>query len=184
MRQQALAEELTAYEQYFNAFMQLHDLPTEWFAVSDHVAIKCANAADYTETCSELAGMTNSEGVWELGLDGRLLGSAGLAEPITFGDHAFGWIEIMQPRPGKEISKAFVEHTEFLYADFASVTAALDAKGIAYELQENPGHRWINIPIDTNGREVKINDKLLADVVAAEKSDGTLHPHKPRKEAV
>jgi hypothetical protein len=176
LRRPSIDLELATYEQAFVAFKEANNLPDAWFEVPDHFAIKCADRADYDQTCDELEIMADSEGIWELELDDRLLASAGLANPVTLAGYRFGWVEIMQPRPGKESAAGFVEHTEFLLPDFAEIMTALEEREVAYELQENPGHRWLNIVIDAHGREIKINDKLLADVVAAEKTEGLLSP--------
>lgn len=174
MSQDQIENEIKEYEKSFNSFLSKYELPTEWFLVADHVAIKCADRSDYTNTCQIMSSKTR-EGVWEIELDGRSLGSAELESPIYIGEHMFSWIEIMQPRPGKESAHGFVEHTEFLFADFDHVVDILNQKNIPYELQENPGHRWINIVIDDQGREIKINNKVLAEVVKWELQEGRLH---------
>ncbi|MCB9822987.1 hypothetical protein H6800_01795 [Candidatus Nomurabacteria bacterium] len=161
------------YEQSFTSFINVNNLPKEWFSVPDHIAIKCADGKDYVKTCRELSHMTKN-GIWEIDLDSRFLGSAELINSINFGEYGFSWIEIMQPRPGKETKEGFVEHTEFLFTDFNTVKNVLDRKNIAYELQENPGHKWINIVIDNYGREIKVNDKVLSDVVKWELEKGHL----------
>ena len=165
---------LNAYALAFESFRAGNQLPAEWFAVSDHFAIKCADAGDYEETCDVVASLADEEGVWQIELDGRYLASAGLASSVIVAGEAFSWVEIMQPRPGKETAEGIVEHTEFVFPDFAQIMHVLDTKNIAYELQENPGHRWVNIPLDKHGREIKINDKALADVVKTEKAEGLL----------
>lgn len=164
------AKELSDYEQAFVAFVDANGLPSEWFEISDHIALKCADVEGYARACAEIEG-----GVWEIELDGRLLGSAQLTSPLTVAGYRFNWIEIMQPRPGKESDAGFVEHTEFYVDDFDMVTQWLTEQAIAYELQKNPGHRWINIVIDDQGREIKLNNKVLADVVVWERENGHLH---------
>lgn len=173
MRLGTLQQELRLYEESFGRFLHTNALPGEWFSAPDHVAIKCANEEDYVATCSEIRDQT-LDGVWEIELDGRFLGSAQLTESIKLAGYNFSWIEIMQPRPSKETDKGFAEHTEFLFKDFGTVQQKLEELGIAYELQQNPGHRWINIVIDELGREIKINDKVLADVVTWERDQGHL----------
>jgi predicted metalloenzyme YecM len=174
MKLASLQAEMDVYDSTFHRFVSLHQLPAEWFLEPDHVAVKCADKDDYTDTISSYEAHTDEEGIWELSLDGRLLASAGLARPVTLAGHAFSWIEIMQPRPGKETAKGFVEHTEFYYPDFDSASTVLQERGIGYEIQRNDGHGWINIPIDGSGREIKLNDKALADVVIWERAQGLL----------
>ena len=173
MKMDQLSKEFAIYEESFSSFRKQHSLPDEWFEIPDHVAVKCADGRNYAQLCNELSEMTVN-GVWEIELDGRFLGSARLHEPIHLLDYNFSLIEVMQPRPGKETDFDFVEHTEFLFADFAAVQAKLEQIEIEYELQENPGHKWINIVIDDMGREIKINNKVLADVVVWEREEGNL----------
>lgn len=161
------------YEQSFTSFISVNNLPKEWFSVPDHIAIKCADGNDYVKTCEELTHMTKN-GIWEIDLNSRFLGSAELINPINLGEYGFSWIEIMQPRPGKETEIGFVEHTEFFYPDFNVVQDFLKQNSVPFELQDNPGHKWINIEIDNSGREIKINDKVLSDVVKWELEEGHL----------
>ncbi len=106
-----LQDGLDEYEQAFSVFVQTHDLPVEWFAVPDHFAVKCVSADNYNQTCGQLAQLADTEGVWELDINDRMLGSAGLANPMMLAGYEFGWVDIMQPRPGKETAFGIVEHT-------------------------------------------------------------------------
>ncbi len=169
-----LGGEVKKYSDAFESFVGGYDLPIEFFKQPDHFAIKCADEIDYLETCQELATEINGDGMWELSLDNRLLGSAQLAGKLLLGKFAFGWVEIMQPRPGKETNIGFVEHTEFYFPDFFAAEEVLKQRGIDYTHQENPGHAWLNIVIDDQGREIKLNDKPLAEVVEKERDQGLL----------
>lgn len=167
--------EQSQYNTSFQSFRSRFPLPEEWFAFPDHFAIKCANEPDYQLTCEELSQEVNSNGIWEIEMDNRLLGSAKLAGAVTLGGYDFQWVEIMQPRPGKETDSGFVEHTEFLFPNFEEILSTLKELGIEAELQKNPGHSWINVVIDSMGREIKFNDKLLEDVAEDEQRQGKLH---------
>lgn len=169
-----LQEEMQKYHEAFTAFANGYKLPQHLFKTPDHFAIKCADELDYLETCAELADEVDDGSLWELSLDERLLASAQLAETVSLGGFGFSWIEIMQPRPGKETEVGFVEHTEFYFPDFFAAEEILKQRGIEYSQQENPGHAWLNIVIDDNGREIKLNDKVLADVVSLEREQGLL----------
>jgi hypothetical protein len=61
---------------------------------------------------------------------------------------------------------------EFLYPRFDAITSVLGYAKVAYELQQNPGHSWVNIVINSDGQELKLNDQLLGDVVVEEIADG------------
>ena len=177
-----LGEELRLYSDAFVSFTAGYQLPKELFERPDHFAIKCANELDYLETCQEMATEVGSDGLWEFALDNRLLGSAKLAGTVALCGKGFTWVEIMQPRLGKETDAGFVEHTEFYFSDFFAAEHILKQRGIDYSHQENPGHAWLNIVIDDKGREIKLNDKPLADVVLWEREQGLLQPVKTENE--
>lgn len=167
-----LGEEIIAYETAFNDFCNGYDLPKEWFKRPDHFAIKCADADDYQQTVAFLGKeLVKPESLWEITMDQRKLASAQLASRVSLGDFRFEWIEFMQPRPGKELEKGFVEHTEFVFPDFFEVKRVLHQRGVGadqYEEQGNEGHAWLNVVIDEAGREIKFNDKPLEQVVTEE----------------
>lgn len=165
---------LNRYERTLNDFVEGFGLPRDLFQHPDHFAIKCASEIDYIQTCDVLSGEVNGDGIWELNIDNRLLASAELVGRISLSGSYFSWVEIMQPKPGKETESGFVEHTEFLFPDFFVVTELLKNRGIDYTVQENPGHKWVNVLIDDHGREIKFNDKLLSEVVVRERADGLL----------
>ena len=175
MKLAAVEQSIVDYEQAFTTFCDAYQLPKTWFLRPDHFAVKCANEIDYLETCTEFTNEVDASGIWEISMDDRLLASAKLSGKTGLAGYGFGWIEIMQPRPGKELESGFVEHTEFLFPDFFTIQKVLDLRGVDFELQRNPGHSWLNVPIDDSGREIKFNDQLLADVVVVERENGKLH---------
>lgn len=174
MKKNQFNKELSLYSESFLAFVAAHRLPNDLFKMPDHFAIKCANKHDYIETRQLFSEQEVNGGIWELPLDGRLLATAQLVGSVSINGYDFSWVEIMQPRPGKETEVGFVEHTEFYVSDFSAVEELLKQKDIYFERQHNPGHAWINIVIDEAGREIKLNNKLLADVVVWEKAQGML----------
>lgn len=169
-----LEQELQLYQEAFESFIHGYRLPEDFFKQPDHFAIKCADELDYLETCQEVAAQVGAAGIWELSINNRLLGSAQLAGRTSLAGFDFGWVEIMQPRPGKETDTGFVEHTEFYFPDFFAAEHVLRQRGIDYSHEENPGHAWLNIVIDNKGREIKLNNKPLAEVVIWEREQGLL----------
>jgi len=169
-----IEKDLDVYGESMKRYMDAFQLPKSWLRNPDHFAIKCADELDYLETCQSLEKEVSKEGLWEISLDDRLLASAKLGGKVALGGFNFEWIEIMQPRPGKETKEGFVEHTEFFFPDLYEVLRVLEQCGADATLQKNPGHEWVNLVIDDFGREIKFNDKPLADVVAAERSEGVL----------
>lgn len=166
--EQAIAD----YAESLRAFVDEHELPSDWFKVPDHIAIKGANAADFEAIMNSFKPLANQLSYIEM--DGRRLGTAQIISPITIGTFgSVSWVEIMEPRPEK-VGKDVVgmEHMEFYYPHFDEVKAALTERNIPFEQQQNPGHAWINIVINNSGQELKINDRLLADAVTEEIQKG------------
>lgn len=175
MKTATLQKELEKYEMSFTAFVDEHSLPAEWFAHPDHFAVKCADRDDYIATYRLLSNVADKEGIWAVDMDGRSLASAKLASRFLLGGFSFEWVEIMQPRPGKETASGYVEHTEFVVPDFTAVEKVLQERGIPFEHQANPGHAWINVVIDDDMREIKFNNLPLEKVVEIEMNEGKLY---------
>lgn len=181
-----IKKSLDVYEQHFVDFARQYDIPNDFFLESDHFAVKCASEMDYLETCQEI-GSVISGPLWEFEEGGRLLASGMLKGGAEIGGEQlrgrylrirpFKWVEIMQPRPGKETDEGYVEHTEFLYRDHFAVEAMLYARAVeGTERQSNPGHAWVNVPISSDGLlEIKFNDRVLADVVDEERMLGIVN---------
>lgn len=153
-------------------FIAKHELPDEWFLAPDHVAIKGENSAGFEDMLEQLRPMAVRMTVIEM--DGRRLATAELKHSLSV--RSFGvvdWVEIMEPRPEK-VGKDVVgfEHMEFYNPDFDAIRSVLDDRGIKYEMQQNPGHKWVNIVINDSNQELKLNDRTLADVSAEELSNG------------
>ncbi len=157
------------YQESFERFKTEYQLHEKWFARPDHIAIKCADEIDYAMTVQEWMPHADSDGLWEIGLDGRYLASGHLANGLMVADIAFDWLEIMQPRPGREQEQGYVEHTEFIIDDFRVVWNGLVSRGVPnIDMQDNPGHKWINILIDEK-RQIKFNDTSLEEITANER---------------
>ncbi|CAN5457855.1 hypothetical protein BH10PAT3_BH10PAT3_6850 [soil metagenome] len=108
-------------------------------------------------------------------MDGRRLATTQLTGTMLVG--AFGevsWVEIMEPRPAK-VGKDVVglEHMEFYYPHFDRITDVLKKNMISYEVQNNSGHAWVNIVLNNQRQELKLNDKSLGKTVQGEIADGT-----------
>lgn len=170
-----IRDTLGAYDSTYARFVEQHKLPPQsWFSNPDHFAIKCADFNDYTETIETVQREFDVEGMWQLKMDDRMLASTHLMGKVTVSGAEFSWIEVMQPRPGKESEHGFVEHTEFVHPDFNVIKSSLQKCGVEFTLQQNSGHKWINVVMDEDGREIKFNDKSLADVVVEERSRGVI----------
>lgn len=159
-----------AYAQAIESFCTEHELPSEWFAQPDHLAIKCKDAADFDATIEVWLPQAAEFSYVEL--NGRRLATALLLEPITVGNlGSVEWLEIMEPRPEKVGADTVgIDHMEFAFADFETAREVLDEKDIDFEDQQNPNHSWLSIL--ANGHEFKLNDRVLADIVEEELSSG------------
>jgi len=146
-------EQIKSYATALSKFATLHTLPDQWFKTPDHLAIKGADSEDFTR----LVGFwrPHSFQITAVQMDQRRLATAQLNGGINIG--RFGeikWVEIMEPRPEKVGHDVVgVEHMEFYYPNFDEVRLILDDRKVAYEMQENPGHKWINIKINAGDKQ-------------------------------
>lgn len=166
-------EEIEQFAETLQLFIDKYELPEKWFKTADHLAVKCADALDYVFRMEEL--MPDAAQASEIVMDKRRLAALRLTSPVPVGNLGeVSWLEVMEPRPEK-VGKDVVglEHMEFYYPDFDEVTELLAKLGVAYELQSNPGHSWVNIVLNEKGQELKLNDRLLGETVAEEIDNGT-----------
>jgi predicted metalloenzyme YecM len=164
--------QIDEYAQELQNFIARQELPDGWFKTADHVAVKGADAAGFEALVEHFRPL--SERISCVDMSGRRLATAQLKQPVIVGTlGAVSWVEIMEPRPEK-VGKDVVgfEHMEFLFPDFSAVQAILDEKHIAYEMESNPGHSWVNIKLNERGQELKLNDRLLGDAVTEEIQSG------------
>lgn len=168
---QSFEQQVADYAAALHSFRAGHDLPAEWFAEPDHIAVKCAGAEDFDAALEQW--LPRAESLSYIWLNGRRLATAQLLGPLAVGEEGeVSWLEIMEPKPekaGKDV--VGVDHMEFMFADFAAVTALLRERDVVFEHQENPSHRWVSI--DMYGHELKLNDLPLAAVVPKEIAEGT-----------
>lgn len=159
-----------SYEHVFEEFRLAYKLPPQWFRAPDHFAVKCASSADYESTLTTIQSEFSPLGMYEAEIQQRRLGSAVLAGRVGMGEISFGWVEIMEPKPGAIVAEGFVEHTEFYMPDHFELQRVLDMRGVeGVRLQDNGAHGYVSFPIDDQGREIKFNDRPLVDVIKQEK---------------
>lgn len=165
-------DEIYRFISVLDKFIDNYELPNEWFVAPDHLAIKCADALDYAFRIEEL--IPDASQTSEIVLDKRRLAALKLVSPIDLGNNRqLLWLEVMEPRPEK-LGKSLIglEHIEFIFPDFEKVIELLNNRKIKFTLQQNLGHAWINIVINQSGQELKLNDRLLSDIVAEEIAKG------------
>lgn len=168
-------EEIERFAEELEGFIGRYELPEKWFKVPDHLAIKCADGLDYVYRVEEL--LADAHQASEIIMDERRLATMELISPVIVGDlWKVSWLEIMEPRPEK-VGKDVVglEHIEFYYPDFDEVTRLLASYDIEFTLQHNPGHAWVNIVLNKQGQELKLNNRMLGETVAEELENGTAH---------
>jgi len=162
--------ELAVYAEAIETFRLEYELPNEWFARPDHVAIKCADSTDYDSMVGEW--LPSATHCYYVHLNNRRLGTAKLLSPIAIGNlGTVQWLEIMEPRPEKVgIDPVGVDHMEFDFVGFNAAEEILNAKGVSYERQKNPNQEWLSIM--AHGHEFKLSSKPLDDIIAAELASG------------
>jgi len=161
-----------AYGEVLEKFCLEHELPSEWFAHPDHLAVKCADRDHYRSVVEQ--AKPYSREMTEVPLNGRFLATAKLADMLSLGKYGeIDWLEIMEPRPEMVgVDVVGVDHAEFYFADFETVIDELDIKNISFECQSNPAHAWVSFQIADN-LELKLNDAPLDDVVEHELAEKT-----------
>lgn len=164
-----------AVDQYvasLERFAHRRGLPTEWFSEPDHLAVKCLDGEHYEDMVAAWGRRSNLASY--VRMNGRRLASIHLGEVVSLG--IFGdveWLEIMEPRPKKVgIDIVGIDHAEFVFPDFTAADVVLAKRSIPHELQSNPNHSWLNIPINATGQELKLNNRPLADIVTHEIETG------------
>lgn len=170
-----IGREIENYVRQLTAFVAEHELPSTWFEVIDHAAFKFRDTSDFEDGIKSFRPM--SDEIACITMNNRRLATARLHMSLMIGKFgAVKWVELMEPRPEKA-GRDYVgfEHVEFYYPNFDQVQQILDSKGIAYEMQTNPGHNWVNIVINSEGQELKLNDKTLGDIVNHELETGISH---------
>ena len=167
-----IGQQIENYVRELEAFVSDNDLPRSWFEVIDHAAFKFASSSEFEDGVESFRRM--SDQISSIRMNNRRLATAKLHMSLMIGRFgAVKWVELMEPRPEK-IGKDYVgfEHVEFYYPNFNEVQEVLDNKGILYEMQTNPGHNWVNIVINSEGQELKLNDRTLGDIVTHELDTG------------
>ena len=173
MKSSEFEKSLSTYTDVFAEFCQTNQISAELFSNPDHLAIKCANEEDYFDTLDTFRGIVSAETEWVHWESGRRLFSAELTSNISVSFFNFRMIEIMQPKPGKETDYGFVEHLEFYNSDIYNTLGRLSVLGLPNtpKIQLNDSHKWVNIVMDSQGREIKFNDLSLKEVVVNEKNE-------------
>lgn len=168
-------EAIEQYAKDLQDFIDRYELPAKWFKTPDHIAIKGADGLEYDYIVQDL--LADAQQASEVNMDGRRLAAFQLISRVPVGElGSVNWLEIMEPRPEK-VGKDIVglEHMEFYYPEFDEVKSVLNKHKIPFVMESNPGHAWINIVLNNQGQELKINDRLLADAVNQELEEGISH---------
>lgn len=167
MKLAAIEQSMSEYGEYLREFREMHDMPEELFQTPDHFAVKTTGIADLHETIAafDWDGAPPHQVHYDQ-VDGRTLAAVHLGHPTLVGGFEFEWLEVMEPRPGVAVAEPFVEHTEFYFPDLSLAESMLRMKGMGeFTRQANDAHATLVLPVG-DGREIKINNRPLADIVA------------------
>jgi predicted metalloenzyme YecM len=170
-------EKIDAYAEDLEVWFEKHDL---WHLLgpADHFAIKIPDEKTLrllTQAikpyCVEKKG--NTPGLSMRKMDGRIITTAILAEPLHIRLNQIDCIEIMQSKPenvGKDV--VGLDHLEFINGDFEKIKNILTVKEIDYGINIKNGYKkTIIVKINALGEEVKFTDKTLASVVPLQIKD-------------
>lgn len=165
-------EDIDQYAELLQGFIEKYELPDNWFKTPDHLAIKCADSLDFDYTLQEL--LADASQVSQIEMDKRRLATLNLTSKIQIGElGSVEWLEIMEPRPenvGKDV--VGLEHLEYYYPDFDEIREILEKYHIDFTEQSNSGLSWISIVLNKEGQELKLNNKLLANIVDEQLENG------------
>ncbi len=168
-------EGLEEYAHDLEEFIDALALPEEWFAVPDHVAIKCADSEHFDTVLEDFKA--DAEQISFIEMSDRRLATVSLISSISVASLGeVSLVEVMEPKPEK-VGRDIVgfEHMEFYYPDFEEVREVLRSRNHPFEMQGNAGHAWVNVIINQQGQELKLNDLTLAETIAHETQANQTH---------
>lgn len=170
-------EKIDSYAKDLEDWFSKYEL-WELLGLADHFAIKVEDEEALQKVvnaikpyCFDKYGETPGLSIRKM--DGRLVATALLRNPLHIKFNQINCIEIMQPKPeniGKEILG--LDHLEFINSDFDGVQKELKKRNIPYGVNVKNGYKkTIIVKINAKGEEVKFTNKTLAEVVPLQIKD-------------
>ncbi|HTK03911.1 MAG TPA: VOC family protein [Alphaproteobacteria bacterium] len=137
----------------------------------DHIAIKTKNSLDYQHFVNTF--LTEAQNAQYIEMNDRRIATLKLIKPLKFKNQKIWYLEIMEPKPGKEPENNFFEHIEILRGNFESIEQSLKSKSIPYKSGGNEYHKTIVLNLN-NLQEIKFTNTKIEEVIRKEKEDGKI----------
>jgi hypothetical protein len=171
-----------AVEEYnlrLRQFADSADLPLALFEEPDHLMIKTADPVDFEQKVQEIkpwAKPWSEEGSLAfIEMDWRFLVAAQLLVPYVLHSRRAGILEIMEAKGDEGRDYLGVEYGTFYCNDVYKTQRIVNSSGIKSDVNVNEAHnwRWLNVPINNHGQEVRFSDTKIIEIVETELEDGT-----------
>jgi len=171
-----LSQELHEYSIALTTYEGRHGLPYSLFKKPDHLAIRTASIAHFSDMVKSVVPKSEITAVTER--DGKFLAAAKMLGSLNLGLYGkVGWIEIAEPDPDDTNKKAGLEYASFYFSEIDQAVNIFDRKNVDYEIEDEGEYTLANVRFMSNGREreFKITDTPIADKVAEDIANGDAH---------
>lgn len=168
---------ITEYGQRLQAFMHSTRFPKALLATPDYVMIKSGTPLDFNQKVKEIERWTKYRAF--LQIDWRFLVAAQLIVPLVLiPDKKIPMVEIMEAKsPEGTADYIGAEYVAFFFSNLSTAKRLLiNNDKISFRERSDGLHRWLDIPINGQGQELRIVDKRIAGIVeqAIESGDAFL----------
>jgi hypothetical protein len=167
----AIPEDISRYGRNLGCFIAMTSFPEELLEQPDNVMIKASDPKDFETRYQSLAPWVAERPYFVDVPDGRFLVAARLLTPLAvFGERRVDWVELMEAKraDAELIDYVGAEYTEFFTDDLKKAGKTLRERGIAYKPLDDGDHAWLNMRINTEGQELRITDRMLAETIDEE----------------
>lgn len=167
----AIPEDISRYGKNLGRFIAMTSFPEELLGQPDNVMIKASDPRDFETKYQSLAPRAAERPYFVDIPDGRFLVAARLLTSVAvYGDRSVDWVELMESKTSnaEPVDYVGVEYAEFFFDDLKKAGRTLSQNGLAYEPLSDDDHAWLNMRINTEGQELRITDRMLAETIDEE----------------
>lgn len=161
---------LAAYGKRLKEFAHSREIPDELLREPDHVMIKSANTADFAAVARGIHPWAEQVVFTEIDL--RFLVAARLLVPLALTDnHYVGGVEVMESR-SEAVDFLGLEYGQFFVPDFKRAERLIRRRKIPFQSRADNHHRWLQLPMNNEGQELRLSDKKLDEIIDEELAEG------------
>lgn len=151
-------------------FVRHNNFPEGLLIEPDYVMVKTDGPADFNDKVQAIEPW--AEKVAFAQIDWRFLVAAQLLVPLTLSRYrAANSVTIMEAK-SEAADHIGVEYTQYYCGDFGFAEKLIKDSGVEVETRKDGYQRWLNVRINPQGQEVRLSDRKLEDVVAAQIESG------------